>query len=186
MQAFPTSGPAYRRGAAQGGGRPIEGREQAVSGRVDLVAVVAFQRHPRRLVVCGEHISPGDVAQSFRHRRRVNEIGEQQRDQRPVVCAGEPESREGPQPRPLDLDARLVPEGVPVMTGRDFKDVLRPELERGPVAHHDLEPARQYDPHVTRLAPVPADMWTHVRGPPPSWLRHNPPHTGHRRRPAGP
>jgi hypothetical protein len=27
---------------------------------------------------------------------------------------------------------------------------------------------------VTRLAPLPADVWTHIRGPPPSWLRHNP------------
>ena len=127
--------------------------------------------------MCGEHISPGDVAQSFRHRRRVDEIGEQQRDQRPVVCVGEPESREGPQPRPLDLDARLVAEGVPVMTGRDLKDVLRPELKRGPVAHRDPEPARQHDPHVTRLAPVPANMRTHVCGPPPSWLGHNPPNS---------
>ena len=63
------------------------------------------------------------------------------------------------------------------MTGRDLEYVVRPELERGPVAHHDLEPARQHDPYVTRLAPFPADMWTHVRGPPPSWLRHNPPHS---------
>ena len=44
-------------------------------------------------------------------------------------------------------------------------------------AHHDLKPTRQHDPHVTRLPPVPEDMWTHVRGPPPSWLRHNPTHS---------
>src|ERR1700687_4804637 len=30
---------------------------------------------------------------------------------------------------------------------------------------------------LTRLAPVPADMWTHVRAPPPSLLRHNPTHS---------
>ena len=63
------------------------------------------------------------------------------------------------------------------MTGRDLKHVVRPELEPGPVAHHDFEPPRQHDPYVTRLAPIPAHMWTHMRRPAPSWLRHNPPHS---------
>ena len=174
LQAFATGGPFGGRGAAEGSGRPVEGRQQAVSGRVDLVSMVPFELRPGGLVVVREQISPGYVAESVGHHCRVDEVGEKQCHKCPVVCPSKPEASKGSQTRPLDLDAGLFTQRVAVVPGRDFEDVLWPELERGPVADHDSKTARQHDSDMALFAPVAANMRTHVRIPPPTGLPQDP------------
>jgi hypothetical protein len=144
--------------------------EQPVAGRRDLKAVIALELRPHPLVVVGQQVPPGEVADLSKLGRRVDDVGEQQGDQRPARGAHDAESREGPQPRPLDLDAWLVAHGVAIVTWRNLEHVASHESMGPAVAHGDPKAAREHDAHVARLAPVRADLRSDVHGPPPPRL----------------
>ena len=96
------------------------------------------------------------VAEPRRHRRRVDEIGEQQRREHAAVDPGR-EPGERADPCPLDLHAGLVADGPAVVAGRNVEDVVGAELELGPVPQAHPEPTREHDAEMARLAPLAAD-----------------------------
>src|SRR5829696_8509571 len=68
--------------AAQGGGgRPGEGRQEAVAGRLHLAAAEARELPANELVVPGEQVTPAPVPQLRGARSRVDDIGEHHGEQ---------------------------------------------------------------------------------------------------------
>ena len=80
--------------------------------------------------------------------------------------------RERPQARPLDGDARLLTDHVPVVARRDVAATSSGlELERCPVLEHDPEATREDDADMPCLAPLATHVRLDVRRPPPPPLR---------------
>src|SRR5262245_29641451 len=67
----------------------IERREHAVPGRVDLASAEALELPTLRLEVLRQHVAPRDIADALHDRGRVDDVGEQQRDElsRPAARA---------------------------------------------------------------------------------------------------
>ena len=153
----------------QGAGGAVEGREQAVTGRLHLAPAEALELDPRRLEVIREKLSPACVAEAHRDRGRVDEIGEEQRGEDTAANARR-ETGPGSDPAPLDLHALFVADRVPVVSGRDVEHVPRPELGLRAVGERDSEPTGDDDAEVARLAPLAADGRLHVDRPAPAGL----------------
>ena len=158
-----------RRCAMKRGRGRREGREEAVAGRVDLPSAVAFELRARRLEMLGQKVAPAGVAHARRERRRVDEVGEQQRDEHAAV---DPRGKagEGADAGPFDLDELLVADRPTVVPRRDVEDVLGAELELRPVRELDAETTRKDHPEVPRLAPVASDRRAHAVVPAPPRL----------------
>src|SRR5207247_5172273 len=70
-------------------------------------------------------------------------------------------------------DPRLVADDPRGMPGRNLKDITRPDLELGPVAHLRSEAAADRDTEVVKLARVGLGDWLDVDRPSPSrFVRH--------------
>ena len=102
-------------------------------------------------------------------RGRVDEIGEEERDENAAVDPGR-EAGEGADPGPFDLYERLVADRPAVVSRRDVEDVLGAELELRAVLELDAEPSRQDHPEVPCLAPLAADRGAHAVVPAPARL----------------
>ena len=63
-------------------GRPIEGGEEAVARRIDLVATVRAERFSSALVMSGDELPPARVADPCGRLRRVDDVREQKRRER--------------------------------------------------------------------------------------------------------
>ena len=79
-----------RLGRAERVGRTVECRQDPVSRRVDLASAEPIERRAGGSEVAGEELAPGPVTELRRGRRGVDEVGEEQRGERPspVVNAG--------------------------------------------------------------------------------------------------
>src|SRR5262249_23214062 len=83
-----------RLGAADGPGGSVEGRQQAIAGRVDMTAPVPFDLPAREAVVLGEEFGPAGVAELSQPPGRPDDVGEQDGGEDavgawPVPLAGE-------------------------------------------------------------------------------------------------
>jgi hypothetical protein len=81
-------------GAADGPRRPVEGRQQAIPGRVDVSAPVPFDLPAGQVVVAGKQIGPAGVAEFGQLLGRADDVGEQDGGQDavqawPVPLAGQ-------------------------------------------------------------------------------------------------
>ena len=77
LQAELADGHAERLGAADGPGGPVEGRQQAVPGGVDVAAPVPFDLPARQVVMLGEEIGPAGVAELGQPLGGPDDVGEQ-------------------------------------------------------------------------------------------------------------
>ena len=84
---------------------------------------------------------PRAVAEARRHDRGVDDVGEQERCQRPSVRTEQAETRECSQTCPLDLHARFVSDDEAVVAGWNLEHIVRAELDGRPVAHGHPEPS---------------------------------------------
>jgi hypothetical protein len=159
-----------RLGAVKRAGRPVEGRQHPVAGRVHLAAAEPVELGPSRLEVRGQQLAPSRVAQLVRHHGRIDEICEEEGHER-ATLESRPEPGERVQACPFDLDARFVSDRPAVVAGRDVEDVVGPELQRPPVSQLHGDAAGEDDTEMTRLAPLAADRRADVDRPPPSRLR---------------
>ena len=62
--------------------------------------------------------------------------------------------------RPVDLDERLVADGVAVVARRDVEHVVRAEPDLGAVGEVDAEVSGDDHSHMPRLAPLAAHLRT--------------------------
>jgi hypothetical protein len=77
IQAEVADGCAERLGAADGPGGPVEGRQQAVAGGVDVAAPVPFDLPARQVIMLGEEIGPAGVAELGQPLGGPDDVGEQ-------------------------------------------------------------------------------------------------------------
>jgi hypothetical protein len=68
-------------------GGPVEGRQQAVPGRVDIAAPVPFDLPAREMVVPGEESRPAGIADFGQPLGRADDVGEQDGRKDPVQAA---------------------------------------------------------------------------------------------------
>ena len=104
-------------------------------------------------------------------RRRVDEIGEEERCEHAAAAAHQEAREEGTVARDVELHARLVSDRVAVVTGRDLEDVVRPVHDLPPVGIENAEPPGEHDPHVADLTPLSAHARADVLGPAPADVR---------------
>src|SRR5581483_8469844 len=64
--------------------RPVEGREEAVAGRVELAAAVPGELLPHERMVPLDELAPASVPQLDRLRRRADDVGEEDRGEHAV------------------------------------------------------------------------------------------------------
>ena len=83
----PESSPSFANGQRRldRPGGSVEGREEAVPGRLYLFACEASELPANHGVVCVEELSPRSVPRTSSHGGRVDDVGEEDRRQDPVV-----------------------------------------------------------------------------------------------------
>ncbi len=72
-----------QRTAQRARGGTVEGGQKAVAHRLDRAPAVAVELGAHALIVLGEQIAPGAVAEPGRARGRIDDVGEHDRQQRP-------------------------------------------------------------------------------------------------------
>ncbi len=167
LEAFAHGAPPDRARAAEGAGRCVEHREDAVAGRADLAAAKALELHAHGRVVHLQALVPGRVAGAEQRRRRLDDVREQQGDERALVKLAAL-SRKCTHPHPLDQHARLVADRVAVVSRRDVVDIAGTELDLGAVAEDRAPGSRDDDADVTGLAPFAPDDGLDVLRPAPT------------------
>ena len=104
-----------------------------------------------------EELAPARVAELRRRRRRVDEVREEQRGENSAVDPGR-KAGPGADARPLDLDARLVPDVYPSWPGGMSKTSSGPNSSVVPSRELDPEPPERTNPDVPSLAPLAPDV----------------------------
>jgi len=97
LQAELANGRGQRLGAADGPGGPVEGRQQAVPGGVDVAAPVPFDLPAREVVMPDEQVGPPGIAEFGEPLSRAD-------DGRPLPerrSGGEPQRNRGGTRQPL-------------------------------------------------------------------------------------
>jgi hypothetical protein len=69
---------------ADGTRRPVQGREKAVAGRVDLAATEAVELAPDARMMLADDLAPAPVAELRRARRGIDDVGEEHRGENAV------------------------------------------------------------------------------------------------------
>ena len=135
LQAEPSHFGLGRPGAADRTAGSVEGREESVPERLDLLAAMALELAPHHTVMGGHQVSPAAVAQLGGLARGVDDVGEHDGGQHPLGLAG----RGGAPEQRLDL----------------VQDVLSPRRARPPevIGAGQLDEAGAADP-APELAPV--------------------------------
>jgi hypothetical protein len=172
LQAVRCDRRADRRRALQRPGGAVEHGENAVAGGVDLTAPEQLELAAHALVVQGERLPPGPLADGHRLRGGADEVGHEERRQHPVVeSAAEPDPGAGA--GYVQRHEGLVAGDQRVVTGRAVEEIIGAELHLGPVAEGEQDGALEDDADVARPTPfVVSQQRSHVgRVPPPGVVR---------------
>src|SRR5262245_2653981 len=151
--------------------RAVEGREQAVTRRVDLVPSVPLELRPRADEVLGEKRTPPGVPELGSDCGRADDVREEKRREDPAPAPEHEAVEEWAIPCKHDLDAGLVADHVAVVPGRNLEHIVRPVDDFGAVGKENPHSSRQDDSRVANLTPLSADGRTEVFGPAPPRLR---------------
>src|SRR6188474_556875 len=139
LQTVPMCKPLDRKRTAERLRRTVEGREEAVAGRLDLATAVALELRPRSHEVLGEEPTPPRVSDLGRRRCRVDEVREEHRREYPVATSDQEAVEERAVPGKQDLHAWFLADRVTVVPRCDLEHVIWPIHDLGSIRVHDPE-----------------------------------------------
>ncbi len=160
-----------RRRAPQRLARTVEGGEQPVARRLDLLTPVSLELCSGAYEVLGDERPPARVSELRRPRRRVHEVREEERGENAAPAPDQEAVEEGTVPGEHDLNAGLVADDIAVVPGRDLERVVGSVHDLRSVGVERPQPSREYESHVPDLTPIPSDTRAYVLRPTPPGLR---------------
>jgi len=148
---------------------PIEDREEAVPGGLDLSAAVHVELLAHEPVVGEQEVPPPRVTQSIKAARGVDDVREQDRSDDPLAW-GLQHRGDGPTALPLDGHPRLVADHPGVVPGRDLVDPTRSDVHLLTVVHDHVAHTGDTEAKVMHRAAGAADEGPQVGRPAPTGL----------------
>jgi hypothetical protein len=138
-------------------------RQEAVAGRVHLLAEVALQAGSNHAIVLAKLLLPGRIPKSARRRGRVDDVGHQERRHDPVLARRSPKLLDVAEE--VEDDGGLIADDPGIVAGWDIEDLVRPDLDVLAIVHLDRDSARQQVLKMVDLAERLVGLLAQVLGP---------------------
>src|SRR6266566_7715267 len=140
---------------------PVELGENAIAGGLDQASPMAIDGGGHLAIVVANKVTPARGAKLLCSAGRIDDIGEHDGGQGALVL-GVMLLAIGAHRLEVDRDPWFITDHPSVVSGWNFEDVARADLELGAVRHLDAQATREREPQMMVLTCISARDWPDI------------------------